>query len=372
MRTREEVLQYGLTFPDTYPDAPFHDENWQLVRVWGSRKAFLWTYEKDDQLCINVKVDPEWRDFWRNTYAAVLPGYHQNKEYWNTIILDGTIPEEEIRRMIAESYDLVTRKKSGKDRKNSMNKKELLFYDAYEAFYLMAGKSNAFRTFCKDAFGEDFSQDGFSDVEQIDMILQYIPKKDNVHVLDIGCGNGKMLGYLQGKTKAYIHGFDYSEEAIKTAQFLFPDKSEFREGVIGKIDYPGEKFDVIISMDTMYFAKDMTTFVAQIKTWLKQDGVFFVGYQEGDVISKTESIHTTMLSQAVVNNGMTYEAFDITRQTYELLKTKRTAAITHQREFEAEGRRAWFDMLIAQTECATDAFDEFKEKMTRYIYVIRK
>lgn len=116
MRTREEVLQYGLTFPDTYPDAPFHDENWQLVRVRGSRKAFLWTYEKDEQLCINVKVDPEWRDFWRNTYAAVLPGYHQNKEYWNTIILDGTIPEEEIRRMIAESYDLVTRKKHCTDK----------------------------------------------------------------------------------------------------------------------------------------------------------------------------------------------------------------------------------------------------------------
>lgn len=56
-----------------------------------------------------------------------------------------------------------------------MDKKELLFYDAYEEFYTMAGKSDAFHVFCKDAFGEDFSQDGFSDVKQIDMILQYIP-----------------------------------------------------------------------------------------------------------------------------------------------------------------------------------------------------
>lgn len=38
----------------------------------------------------------------------MLPGYHQNKEHWNTVILDGTIPDEDIRRMIAESYDLVT------------------------------------------------------------------------------------------------------------------------------------------------------------------------------------------------------------------------------------------------------------------------
>ena len=111
MKTREEVLKYGLSFPDTYQDAPFHDPNWQLVRVRKSKKVFLWTYERNGKMCINIKVDPEWRDFWRNAYASVLPGYHQNKEHWNTVILDGTVPDEEIRRMIAESYDLVVKLK---------------------------------------------------------------------------------------------------------------------------------------------------------------------------------------------------------------------------------------------------------------------
>lgn len=204
------------------------------------------------------------------------------------------------------------------------------------------------------------------------MILQYIPHKDNVHILDIGCGNGKMLGYLQKKTDAHIYGFDYSEEAINTAQFLFPKNSEFKVGIIGEIDYPKEAFDVIISMDTMYFAKDMTVFVGQIKKWLKKNGLFFVGYQEGDVIPKTESIHTTMLSKALVMNGMSYDAIDITEQTYELLRKKRISAIVHQNEFEAEGYKEWFDMLIGQTDCATESFEQFKEKMARYIYVIRK
>ena len=108
MKTREEVLEYGLSFPDTYQEAPFHDDNWQLVRVKGSKKAFLWTYERDGYINLNVKVNPEWRDFWRNTYESVIPGWHQNKEHWNTIILDGTIPTEDIKRMIAESYDIVT------------------------------------------------------------------------------------------------------------------------------------------------------------------------------------------------------------------------------------------------------------------------
>ena len=102
MTTREEALAYGLSFPDTYQEAPFHDENWQLVRVKGCKKVFLWTYERNGYINLNVKVSPEWRDLWRSTYSSVIAGWHQNKEHWNTIILDGTVPDEDIRRMIAE------------------------------------------------------------------------------------------------------------------------------------------------------------------------------------------------------------------------------------------------------------------------------
>lgn len=108
MTTREEALEYGLSLPGTYQDAPFRDDNWQLVRVKGSKKAFLWIYEREGKINLNVKADPEWRDFWRSAYEAVIPGWHQNKEHWNTIILDGSISEKDIRRMIKESYDLVT------------------------------------------------------------------------------------------------------------------------------------------------------------------------------------------------------------------------------------------------------------------------
>lgn len=108
MKTREEALTYGLSFPNTYQEAPFHDPNWQLVRVKGSKKAFLWTYERNGYINLNVKVDPEWRDFWRSAYKSVIAGWHQNKEHWNTIILDGTIQDADIKRMIAESYDIIT------------------------------------------------------------------------------------------------------------------------------------------------------------------------------------------------------------------------------------------------------------------------
>ena len=62
----------------------------------------------DGYINLNVKVDPEWRDFWRSAFDSVIPGWHQNKEHWNTIVLDGSIPDQDVKRMIAESYDLVT------------------------------------------------------------------------------------------------------------------------------------------------------------------------------------------------------------------------------------------------------------------------
>lgn len=108
MKTREEVASFGLTFPDTYMEMPFKDTNWQLIRVKDSKKAFLWIYEREGFINLNVKVSPEWRDFWRNAFKSVVAGWHQNKEHWNTIILDGSIPEKDVKNMIAESYALIT------------------------------------------------------------------------------------------------------------------------------------------------------------------------------------------------------------------------------------------------------------------------
>lgn len=106
MRTRQEAVRYSLTFLDVYEDYPFHDSNWTCMRIRTNKRIFAWIFEREGQIWVNVKCDSEWRDFWREAYESVIPAYHMNKKYWNSVILDGSIPEKEIRRMIAESYDL--------------------------------------------------------------------------------------------------------------------------------------------------------------------------------------------------------------------------------------------------------------------------
>ncbi len=64
----------------------------------------------DGELSINLKCDPAFAIELRELYAAVTPGYHMNKKHWNTIILDGTVPDKEVFSWIDHSYELIIRK----------------------------------------------------------------------------------------------------------------------------------------------------------------------------------------------------------------------------------------------------------------------
>lgn len=68
--------------------------------------------------CINLKCDPDEAVMLRDIFPSIIPGYHMNKAQRNTIILDGTIPQGEIERMIDNSYGLVVSKMTKKDQQS--------------------------------------------------------------------------------------------------------------------------------------------------------------------------------------------------------------------------------------------------------------
>ncbi len=59
---------------------------------------------------VNLKCDPDLALDLRDRYEQVTPGYHMNKRHWNTVEIEGGIPDGELRKMIDHSYDLVAKK----------------------------------------------------------------------------------------------------------------------------------------------------------------------------------------------------------------------------------------------------------------------
>jgi predicted DNA-binding protein (MmcQ/YjbR family) len=101
------VKSYFLARPEAYLDFPFGPDVY-VFKVAGKMFGTLGWEEEIPR--INLKCDPQQALMLRDIFAAVIPGYHMNKTHWNTVILDGTVPNGEIERMIDHSYALVVKK----------------------------------------------------------------------------------------------------------------------------------------------------------------------------------------------------------------------------------------------------------------------
>lgn len=102
--THDELVRRCLAFPATSEDFPFGDEA-SVLKVAG--KVFALVLLSADPPAINLKCDPVLAVELRLQHAAVAPGYHMNKTHWNTVTIDGSVPDDLVDEMIEHSYDLV-------------------------------------------------------------------------------------------------------------------------------------------------------------------------------------------------------------------------------------------------------------------------
>jgi predicted DNA-binding protein (MmcQ/YjbR family) len=102
----ESLRAYLLKKKGASEEFPFGPEV-MVFKVGG--KIFALVFLEDSPLSINLKCDPDLAMHLREFYEAVQPGYHMNKKHWNTIYLDGSVPDDELLAMINDSYDLVVK-----------------------------------------------------------------------------------------------------------------------------------------------------------------------------------------------------------------------------------------------------------------------
>ncbi len=98
------VEDYVLSMPNAILEYPFGED----VAVYKTdNKMFALIAEKSNPVRISLKCDPLLASILRQKYETVMAGYHLNKKHWNTIILSGQLPWDEIQGLIRHSYDLV-------------------------------------------------------------------------------------------------------------------------------------------------------------------------------------------------------------------------------------------------------------------------
>ena len=98
------MLRYLNDRPGAVEDYPFGDD--VAVFKVGGRVFALCTLDGQPGR-VSLKCDPTLAEALRDRYPAVTAGYHLNKRHWNTITLDGSLPDRLVRDMIEDSYDLV-------------------------------------------------------------------------------------------------------------------------------------------------------------------------------------------------------------------------------------------------------------------------
>lgn len=108
-----DAFAYALTKPGAWPDNPFHEDR-ELVKV--ASKIFLFPGQLDGRSTITVKNTAEAVEELKQRYPTLAgPAAYLNKRLWVRLIIDG-VPDEEVRELIDDSYDLVVAKLAVKDR----------------------------------------------------------------------------------------------------------------------------------------------------------------------------------------------------------------------------------------------------------------
>lgn len=104
---KEDVIKYCLTLQDTFEDYPFkQDFESVTMKHCKNKKCFALLMNVGDKVYLNVKTNPDYSELLRSSYDYIIPGYHMNKEHWNTIIIDDKVDVSLVEELIEQSYEL--------------------------------------------------------------------------------------------------------------------------------------------------------------------------------------------------------------------------------------------------------------------------
>ena len=250
-----------------------------------------------------------------------------------------------------------------------------MYYYYYREFYPRAWASEAHSELCRRAFGRDLCQEGMTDMESLDGLLDRLELAPGQRVLDLGCGAGGIANYVSERHDVHVTGVDNAKPAIAQARKVFADRADrvaFLEADLNDLRIDGG-FDAAIAIDVLYWVADLKETLASIAGLLKPGGriavVMLQHHGDRDSPGRIPP-EQTKFGRAASELGLRFEAVDLTEHNHAFWKRNHAAARDLQPRFEAEGNGFIAASLIREAE------EEFlpaygEGKTTRYLYLVR-
>ena len=288
------------------------------------------------------------------TYPVINPNNNHYKPFPNNMTeaqtyfrrfatdLSGAFEQLQQKGFIHKENDVWFLTSSGKSIADEIRLLRPPIYYWYRDFYIAIENSHAFEEFSNRVFGKNLGQHDFCDLNDIQKMLDLLKLNTSSLVLDIGCGNGKIAEYISDQTGASVMGIDYIHEAIAQALQRTVHKRErldFRFGNLEFLDFAPEFFNIVLSIDSIYFGRDMGKTLFNLNRLLKPDGrmaIFYLNMGDGEL-------------PTVLSGKYLYEVYDFSQKHYEHMRMKHRIASEMKDAFAKEGNTFIWKNLMEES-----------------------
>ncbi len=249
------------------------------------------------------------------------------------------------------------------------------FWYYYQQFYPKAHASKAHSRLCEMVFGEDRCQEGQTDMNSFNDLLEYLNLKPGENLLDLGCGAGGLAEYAAERTGANVTGIDYSRSAIETAKARTVKKRDqltFIQADMNALKLPARSFHAAYSLDTIYWVADIRQAFASFMELIKPGGRIgiFIAVTLEDC-DKPENLEAdaTWVASALSELSLRYETFDYTETFRSFWPKMKRAVQKLRKDFAAESNEFICDALLKDAEEEYIPAGE-RGELRRYLYIV--
>ena len=229
-------------------------------------------------------------------------------------------------------------------------------------------KSKAYFDFCEEVYGYRMALFNMMDREQLDFLFQSIAPAPADTILDLGCGNGSILNWLNRQSGCKGIGIDQLDRALFDSSNPAID---YRKGDMEEIQTYEIHPDITISIDSLYFCKQPDAMLRYLyKNSRKGMYLFYSQYlfKKGTEPRELLQSDGTWLARTLKRNRIPYTTIDFSENERKLYDRTLDALRAYRHAFEQEGNLDLLEQKIQEDLLGKQLYEE--GRASRYLYRI--